>query len=97
MRDAGLPVPVVNLRVRAAGRWFELDQAWPLVWVDIEVDGAGSHTTAFDVRADERRDEMLGGAGWRVERVPASLLQRPEEYVRLVRRILREAGHPDLT
>jgi very-short-patch-repair endonuclease len=86
VRDAGLPLPQINHRVQAAGRWYEIDLAWPDGQRGIEVDGAAWHTIEPDVVEDEARQANLESAGWRIERINArTVLTDPEAFLRLVR------------
>src|SRR5687768_13531998 len=64
-----------------------VDFCAPAVWLIVEVDGDAYH--AERVAADGRRDGKLVAAGYRVLRLPASLVERRlEEAVRLVRAAL---------
>lgn len=86
IRDADLPLPEINHRVQAAGRWYEIDLAWPDRQRGIEVDGAAWHSIGPDIAADEARQADLESYDWRIERVDArTVLTDPEAFLRLVR------------
>ena len=63
VRDAGLPVPLVNHRVGAV----EADFVWPEHRVIVETDGYAYHRAAFE--SDRARDQALAAQGYLVLRV----------------------------
>ena len=65
VRQAGLPIPVVNARV--AGH--EVDFHWPPQRLIVETDGRATHDTAFAFERDRARDLDLHLAGWQVVRL----------------------------
>jgi very-short-patch-repair endonuclease len=65
IRDAELPTPRVNVRVRG----FEVDCFWPAARLIVEVDGFAYHGSASAFERDRRRDGILTVAGYRVIRV----------------------------
>lgn len=64
----GLPMPVPQLPVRAGGRSFRIDFAYPECRLAIEIDGVESHSTPEQRAHDARRQHLLEQAGWRVLR-----------------------------
>ena len=65
LRQAGLPPPVQQHRVRVGGRTFFLDYAYPQQFVFIEDYGLGVHGTPSAVAYDSDRITTLVSAGWR--------------------------------
>src|SRR5206468_9721630 len=68
VRVAGLPVPLVNMKVETATREIEVDFHWPQLHLCVEVDGPGHHRPRTK-REDERRDAELREAGHEVLRL----------------------------
>ncbi len=66
-RRHGLPMPLVNHRVRVSGGSIEVDLVWPEQRLCVEVDGP-AHARAATRREDALRDQLLAGAGHRVLR-----------------------------
>ncbi len=64
--SGGLPVPRQQLAVRAGGRRFKLDLAYPDVRVGIELDGWDTHHTFSAFHHDRERDALLASAGWMI-------------------------------
>lgn len=71
--DAGLPAPLAQLWVDAAGRCYRLDFAYPAHRVAIEVDGS-QHDDPEHRAADAVRDGALQALGWTVIRIRAGRL-----------------------
>lgn len=68
---AGLPKPVPQFVVRAAGRWLgEVDLAWPEHRLIVEYEGP-HHFDELQIRKDDRRYARFVAAGWRVIRLSA--------------------------
>jgi hypothetical protein len=65
IRDAGLPDPVQQYPVRADGRSYVLDFAWPDHRVFAEYYGLAVHSGASAVAYDSQRLTALVGQGWR--------------------------------
>lgn len=63
---AGLPEPVVNLRVGDDGRTFRLDLSWPELRLAVEYDGRQHAEDARQWGHDLGRREWLDGSGWRL-------------------------------
>jgi hypothetical protein len=81
MKRAGLPDPVTQYSVYAAGRFVaRLDFAWPNRCVAVEYDGLW-HSEPGQFARDRRRINRLHAAGWRVVFATAGDLHRPEEML----------------
>lgn len=66
---AGLPKPVPQFTVRAAGRWLgEVDLAWPEHRLIVEYEGP-HHFDELQIVRDDRRYAQFVAAGWRVIRL----------------------------
>jgi very-short-patch-repair endonuclease len=65
VREAGLPEPETNVRIRARGRRFELDCLWREQGVVVELDGRATHARTAAFEADRRRDAALTAIGLR--------------------------------
>lgn len=82
LRQAGITGWVANHRVRAAGRGYEIDVAFPGVRLALEVDGQAFHSESRAFRRDRRRQNDLVGAGWTVLRYTwADLTETPERVI----------------
>ncbi|MGI8804124.1 MAG: type IV toxin-antitoxin system AbiEi family antitoxin domain-containing protein [Thermoleophilaceae bacterium] len=71
-RDAGLPRPLVNVRV--AG--YEVDAVWPQERLVVELDGYAFHRTRRAFERDRAKDAVLQRAGYRVVRVTYRMLAK---------------------
>ncbi|MBD8506058.1 hypothetical protein HT102_06125 [Hoyosella sp. G463] len=91
---AGLPRAVTQFVVRdARGRFIgRTDLAWPRWRVAIEYEGSHHFTDPEQARRDAERGNRLMRAGWRVVRVTAPMMQRPDLIIEEVRAALRAAG-----
>jgi hypothetical protein len=65
LREAGVPLPVQQHRVRVEGRTFVLDFAWPEQRLFAEYYGLAVHSGASAVASDNARLTAMVGAGWR--------------------------------
>jgi very-short-patch-repair endonuclease len=85
VRDAGLPVPVVNGIVYG----YEVDFHWPEHKLVVETDGRSVHGTPVAFERDRRRDLELELAGWHALRLTwRQVTERPSDVVALLRRRL---------
>lgn len=85
VREAGLPLPVVNAHVGP----YEVDFHWPAARLIVETDGRETHDTPHGFEEDRRRDLELSLAGWRVVRISwRQVTREPEAVVALVRSLL---------
>jgi very-short-patch-repair endonuclease len=84
IRQAGLPKPLVNVKV---GR-YEVDFLWPGLKLIVEVDGYafhGSHRSAWE--RDQRRRSELAAMGYNV--LPVTWVQLTQEPYAVVARLTR--------
>jgi hypothetical protein len=65
LRQAGVPAPVQQYRVRVDSRSYELDFAWPEQRVFAEYYGLAVHSGASAVAYDNSRLTAMVGQGWR--------------------------------
>jgi very-short-patch-repair endonuclease len=86
----GLPTPLCNQRVTVGtGRRIEVDFLWEDRQVVVEADGRAFHGHPVAASRDYRRDRALARAGYRVQRVTWTQLERePDETMAALRRIL---------
>lgn len=56
--------------------------------VAVEIDGA-QHLTDYMIKHDHKKDKILQSHGWRVFRIPASILYKPENLHNLVNSIVK--------
>ena len=71
VRSAGLPEPLVNVRIPTVARRLEVDFHWPGLRLCVEIDGDGHERPRTQID-DETRDELLRDAGWTVARFAAN-------------------------
>jgi very-short-patch-repair endonuclease len=82
VREAGLPLPVVNAYVGP----YEVDFHWPARRLVVDTDGRATHDTPHQFEEDRRRDLELTLAGWRVSRISwRQVVHEPERVVELLR------------
>jgi very-short-patch-repair endonuclease len=82
---AGLPHPQTNVIVEG----YEVDCAWPVQRLIVELDGHATHSTAHAFELDRARDRGLEAAGWRVIRITWRQLEQESELVEAdLRRLL---------
>ena len=82
VREAGLPLPVVNAHVGT----YEVDFHWPAARLIVETDGRETHDTPHQFERDRRRDLELTLAGWHVIRIGwRQVVHEPERVVGLLR------------
>jgi Protein of unknown function (DUF559) len=88
---AGLPMPVPQFVVTAAGRWLgQVDLAWPEHRVIVEYEGP-HHFDELQIRKDDRRYARFVAAGWRVIRLSAIDLRDMDA---VIARIAAALGQP---
>jgi very-short-patch-repair endonuclease/predicted transcriptional regulator of viral defense system len=81
VRAAGLPAPLVNVKVETATRDIEVDFHWPDKRLCVEIDGPG-HARPRTKRQDDARDAELSEAGQEVLRfTEADLTGRPSSMI----------------
>jgi hypothetical protein len=86
-RDAGLPLPQVNVLVEG----YLVDFAWFHARVLVETDSYSFHADRLSFESDHVRTVELEMVGYRVHRATAGMLERsPQPFMRLVADSLRE-------
>lgn len=86
IRDAGLPLPQVNLHLNG----YEVDLQWPQANLIVELDSREHHDTPWAREEDAIRDSVQVARGHGVMRVTHRRLTRePQEVVALIRQRLR--------
>jgi hypothetical protein len=81
LRDAGRPLPELNVRI--AGE--EADLSWPSHRLIVEIDGGPFH---LDGGEDARKEAAWRAAGWSVRRLPADhVYERPQRLLELAPRV----------
>lgn len=89
-RAAGIIGWRSNHRVRARGRTYYLDLAFPGLRLAIEIDGREWHSDAAAFENDRIRHNALTAAGWTVLHLTWAMLDDdPEEVIRVVRSVIR--------
>jgi hypothetical protein len=95
MRQAGLPEPTLQHRIRADdGRLVaEMDFAYIPVKVNLEIDGDVHNDPVQKAKDDARDHELRTVYGWIVRRIPWHIPAKdPVRYIKIVRQTLRDAG-----
>jgi len=91
--DGGLPAPEFQVEVRADGRRYRLDMAWPAQKVALEYDGLEFHGSHASVRRDRERHNWLTAQGWTIVYATAhQILATPEELIAQLFRALYAAA-----
>ncbi|MEY2397933.1 MAG: hypothetical protein QOJ00_1107 [Actinomycetota bacterium] len=94
LREHGFDEPVLQHRVYDPGGVLiaEIDFAYPPSMIAFEIDGS-VHLQPEVRRKDDARDDQLHQMGWRVRRIWWEIVvHQPEEFVRIVRDVLRTAA-----
>ena len=82
IRDAGIPQPVAQFKVRLPnGKHAYPDFAWPDLMKMVEIDGLGAHSTPDQLADDLIRQNMLMELGWQIRRFSARQLWREPKVV----------------
>lgn len=90
LRDHGVPLPEVQVWVRAMGRNYRLDFAWTRERVFLEGDGFGIHTERDAFETDRSRQNRLVREGWLPLRYTDRMLrEEPGRVATEVREVLR--------
>jgi very-short-patch-repair endonuclease len=91
---AGLPEPIGNYRVRISPTVvYELDFAYVVARLALEVDGHGSHATRRDRAADNVRANELANHGWTLRRFTyEQVMHEPAAVAAIVRAALFGSG-----
>jgi very-short-patch-repair endonuclease len=78
IRDAGLPPPRLQARLRHSGGRARVDLLYDEARLVIEADGHATHATRRQRQADAERAARLTAAGWRVARFTyEDVVERP--------------------
>jgi len=90
----GLPEPARQVwlgdHTRLIGR---VDFCYREHRIVVEIDSDRHHRTLLDRTSDQRRDQLLGAAGWRVVRITEDVLRdRPTDGLEMIERLLAEAA-----
>jgi very-short-patch-repair endonuclease len=89
LRDAGLPPPRCQRRLRHSGGSARVDFVYDEAKLVIETDGHATHATRRRRQADAERDARLVAEGWRVVRFTyEDIVERPAYVVATVRSLL---------
>src|SRR5439155_15646509 len=90
LRNAGLPIPILQYVVRDGSRFIaRLDFAYPDQRVAIEADGFRYHDDRQGFDAERARGNEIQALGWHVLRITSKHLQQdPDVVVAWVRRAL---------
>jgi len=90
VRAAGLPEPELQVDVGATDHWIgRVDFLFRAARLVVEVDGRLGHTEHLDQQADERRDQALTHAGFRVQRFTwHDVTVEPEQAAATLRRLV---------
>jgi len=96
LTSAGLPLPIGNHPVGLAnGSKYEIDFAYVMQRIAIEVDGHGSHATRRERAADHVRGNALEAAGWTLRRFTyEQVLKDPTSVAATVRIALETSSRP---
>jgi predicted transcriptional regulator of viral defense system/very-short-patch-repair endonuclease len=65
VRQAGLPPPETNVKIKARGRTYEIDCLWREQRVAVELDGRAAHARITAFESDRRKDAALSAIGLR--------------------------------
>jgi very-short-patch-repair endonuclease len=95
LRSRGLPPTAIHLNVfHGDERICEVDMAYPQERVAIEVHGYRFHSIRSAWERDQRRENELVRAGWRVLKATSSQLDRdPDSFIDTLRALLK-SGRP---
>jgi very-short-patch-repair endonuclease len=90
LRSAGISDWRPNVRVPlGGGESVEIDAAFPVLKIGIEIDGWAYHSDVERFRGDRRKQNALVARGWIILRFTWSdLTERPEYVLAAVRRVL---------
>src|SRR5215831_18846973 len=90
IRSDGLPLPALHYNVVDEDRWFgEVDLAYPRQRIAIEAQGYRYHSSRSAWEDDQRRENGLDEAGWKVLKVTNSQLEHdPASVIGALRSLL---------
>lgn len=89
IRDAGLPPPRLQARLRHTGGKARVDLLFDEERLVVEADGHATHATRRQRQADAERAARLVAAGWRVARFTyEDVVERPSYVVETLRALL---------
>jgi very-short-patch-repair endonuclease len=82
VREAGLPQPQTNVKVKTRRRTYTVDCLWPEQRVAVELDGRAAHARAAAFEEDRARDAALTAIGLRPLRFTwRRLTEEPEDVL----------------
>jgi len=93
LAKAGLPLPETNVSLQLGGRTYQADCLWREHRVIVELDGHQAHGTRSAFESDRERDRRMQVAGWRVVRITARQLRRPESLAHDLHLLLLAPAH----
>jgi hypothetical protein len=90
VRAAGLPEPELQVDLGSCDHWIgRVDFLFRDARLVVELDGRLGHTELLDQEADDRRDEALTKAGFRVQRFTwHAVTVEPDEVIATLRRLV---------
>ena len=89
IRDAGLPPPRCQARLRHSGGAARVDFVYEEARLVLETDGHATHATRRQRQADAERSSRLMAEGWRVVRFTyEDVVERPAYVVDTIRAFL---------
>jgi very-short-patch-repair endonuclease len=93
IRRHRLPVPALHFNVVEGDQWLgEIDFAYPRERIAIEAHGYHLHSMRPVWENDQRRENELISAGWRVLKATHSQLEeRPQSFIEALRSLLRSS------
>jgi very-short-patch-repair endonuclease len=90
IREAGLPPPRLQARLRHSGGRARVDLVYDETRLVIEVDGHATHATRRQRQADAERAARLTAAGWRLARFTyEDVVERPAYVADTIRSLLQ--------
>lgn len=93
LTEAALSIPETNVKLRIAGKTYEVDFLWRRQKLVVETDGGRFHDNAAAGSRDSKRNRTLLAAGYAVPRLGwEDLRDRPQATLDEIARLLRARG-----